>query len=105
MWHARVDDESVVRLWGEVIGAALMRGTELGDIVLRVANVTSEIQDGSEPRAGDYVAMSITGKGDWRPELVWAPLDAPQNPLVSWDLDGAARRVGAKHASNAGTGT
>jgi hypothetical protein len=69
-----------VRLFGELIAAALVRGTELGDVLMRANNVT--VSDSDSPiRAGDYVAITIGGIGDWSPEVSWTTGD-PSPPLV-----------------------
>jgi hypothetical protein len=78
-----------------MIVAALLRGTELGDIILRASNVTVAADpDDEAPRArapGDYVALSIIGRGDWSPELHGRP-GRPDTPvLVTTGLEAAAR--------------
>src|SRR6266545_6482442 len=97
LWEADVDDVALVRALGEMIVAALVRGTVLTDVVLRANNVTVEPPGDDEtpamPAPGDYVALSIIGRGDWRPEILWRPearggADPPQ--LVNADLDAAA---------------
>jgi hypothetical protein len=106
LWAAAVDDVALVRVLGEMIAAALVRGAELGEVVLRVNNVTVEAPDPSEgdcgldgggPAPGDYVALSILGRGDWRPEVLWGPETAGPT-LVNADLDQAARAAGIPFA-------
>ena len=96
LWDADVDDEPLIRTLGEMIAAALARGTELADVVLNAANVTVEPDPDPESRGpvhGDYVALTISGAGDWSPEVTWKP--TPQSPvLLNPDLDAAARTAG-----------
>ena len=40
LWEADIDDAALVGVLGEMIVATLLRGTELGDIILRASNVT-----------------------------------------------------------------
>jgi hypothetical protein len=73
-----------------------VRGTELGEVVLDASNVTVEPDPDPEsrgPRPGDYVALTITGAGDWSPEVAWTPA-GQSTVLVNPDLDGAARTAG-----------
>jgi hypothetical protein len=98
LWEADVDDEKLIRTLGEMIAAALVRGSELPDVTLRASNVTVEAEPEPETRAipepGDYVALTILGAGDWSPEVMWAPAVHPGPVLVNPDLDAAARTAG-----------
>jgi hypothetical protein len=49
-----------------------------------------------EVPAGDYVAMTIRGRGGWGPDLRWTP--ASREPLWGRDLDAAARAASAVFA-------
>ncbi|MGH9008776.1 MAG: hypothetical protein ACRDYF_02900 [Acidimicrobiia bacterium] len=111
LWEADIDDVALVRVLGEMIAAALARGTALGEIVLRVNNVTVEPPDNQcsdtpgEPRAGDYVALTIVGgEGDWRPELSWRPGAASGLRLLNADLVSAATAAGIPFAYTRSTG-
>lgn len=88
LWHAEVDDVALIRLTGELLAAALSRGTELGDIVLRASNVTIDGDDSPSP-AGDYVALTVEGAGNWSPEVSWTP--DTDVVLVNPDVTAAAR--------------
>jgi hypothetical protein len=93
LWMADVDDELLIRTFGEMIAAALARGTELGDVVLNASNVTVERDSDPEsrgPAPGDYVALTISGAGDWSPEVAGTPTDQ-STVLVNPDLHAAAR--------------
>ena len=93
LWAADIDDEPLIRTLGEMIAAALVRGTELGDVVLNASNVTVEPDPDPEwrgPAPGDYVALTIAGAGDWSPEVTWTPAGS-STVLVNPDLDAAAR--------------
>jgi hypothetical protein len=111
LWEADVDDVLLIRALGEMIVAALVRGTALGDVVLRTNNVTVEpsgpsaVEDGPEmPAPGEYVALSILGRGDWRPEIRWWPGTGAGATLVSADLDSAATAAGIPFAYTRSTG-
>ena len=101
LWEAAADDVALVRTLGEMIAAGLQRGNELGDIVLRANNVTVFADPDEEltvPAPGDYVALSILGAGDWRPEIHWRPGQPGAPVLVSGGLDRAARAAGIPYA-------
>jgi hypothetical protein len=99
LWEADCDDEPLVRLLGESISAALVRGTELADVILRANNVTVEGDgEGRTPLPGDYVALTVIGAGDWRPEVIWDPDVLPATVLLNDDLDRAARVLGVPWA-------
>ncbi len=99
LWEAAVDEVALGRVLREMVAAAVGRGTEPGEVVLRVNNVTVEGETdgpgddgggGGGPAPGDYVAISVLGRGDWRPEVLW-PGDAGGPPLLCAELDQAAR--------------
>jgi hypothetical protein len=89
LWNADVDDVALIRLTGELLAVTLARGTALPDVVLRANNVTVSDDDGAVP-AGDYVALTIVGAGDWSPEVSWTPVDE-HVVLVNDDVTAAAR--------------
>ena len=89
LWDAEVDDVALIRLTGELLAAALVRGTELADIVLRANNVTVTDGGGAAP-VGDYVALTFVGAGDWSPEVSWTPV-RDDVVLVNDDVTRAAR--------------
>jgi hypothetical protein len=94
LWAADCDDELLIRLTGELLSAALVRGTELGDIGLAASNVV--VSDGSVPAPGEYVALTVDGAGDWGPELRWDP--AAREVLLNPDVGAAARSAGIRWA-------
>lgn len=88
-WSAAVGDEALVRVLGEMIAAGLGRnGGKLAELTLNISNVTVEPTAAGALPAGDFVAMTITGDGDWRPEAVWTPA---VECFVTPDLTLAAR--------------
>jgi hypothetical protein len=91
LWHAEVDDVALIRLTGELLAAALGRGTELADIVLRANNVT--VADDGAVAPGDYVALTVVGAGDWSAEVSWTP-ELAGLVLVNPDVTAAARAAG-----------
>jgi hypothetical protein len=42
LWEVDLDDEPLVRTIGEMIAAALTRGTDLADVVMQASNITFE---------------------------------------------------------------
>ena len=106
--EADTDEVAVVRLIGEMIAAGLGRAGDLGDLVLNASNVT--IEPGSEPHdvpAGDYVALSVRGPGNWGPEWMWRPGDATSNKIFCHVEDEApgARAVYAYSRTMKGQGS
>jgi hypothetical protein len=102
LWAVEADDTVVIPMLGEMIVCALVRGTELGDVVLRANNVTVEFLDdedheGAGPAEGDYVALTILGVGDW-PEISWKPGARDRAVLLNADLDARARAAGVSYA-------
>ena len=100
-WTPDVDDEDLVRLLGEMIVAGIARGGELADLTLSVANVV--VEDDHDPDAttptGEFVGVSVSGPGRWRPEQTWRPGDAARSdPFVTAGLEAAAERAGAVFA-------
>ncbi len=92
LWSVDVDDVALIRLTGELLAVALGRGTELGDVVMRANNVT--VPRDSPVAAGDYVAITIAGAGDWSPEVSWTPDADGDRVLVNEDVTRAARAAG-----------
>jgi hypothetical protein len=93
LWEIDVaDDRPFFRLLGELIAHGLGRGSELSELLLAASNVTIEPETLREVAAGDYVALTIRGRGDWGPEQTWVPASAAR--LVGADLDRAAREAG-----------
>ncbi len=92
-WAAGADEESFFRLLGEMIAAGLARnGGRLGELTLNVANVTVEPEAAGRFPAGDFIAVTVRGRGDWGPEVFWSPESAAAGaaPLVTRDLQAAA---------------
>jgi hypothetical protein len=50
------------------------------------------------PAPGDYVALSIQGRGDWHPEVTWRPDGPAPCILVNDNLDAAARTARIPYA-------
>jgi hypothetical protein len=95
LWELDADDESLLRLLGEMISAALVRnGGDLAHVVLNVSNVIvpPEAAGGSMP-LGDFVAMTIRSHGDWSPEVARQPIAGAHPLLVNADLEAAALRA------------
>jgi hypothetical protein len=94
LWAPASGLEAFIRLLGELIAAGLVRnGQDLGGLTLNVANVTVPAEAADPIPAGDFVAVTIRGAGDWSPEASW-PRD---ERFVSTDLPGAAAAAGAAY--------
>lgn len=101
LWLVEADDVALVRLLGELIAATLARGNALRDTVLNVSNVSVEHdadEPASAPAPGEYVAISVRGKGDCGTPMRWTPRSPPRPALVSDDLQTAARVAGVPFA-------
>jgi hypothetical protein len=71
LWDPASELEPFVRLLGEMLSAGLVRnGGVLEELTLNVANVVVEPDAGDVP-SGEYVAVTIRGRGDWTPETTW----------------------------------
>ena len=97
LWPAAADDVTLIPLLGLMIVAALTRGTELADVGLLESNVTIDHDDGPLP-AGDFVALTVSGIGDWSPEVSWLPDDPTAVLLVNPELTDAVRVAAASWA-------
>jgi hypothetical protein len=73
LWHVDVEDGRLIPLLGEMVAFALSRGNVLGKLVLHAANVVIEKASSNDIPSGEFVAISIVGKGDWGPEWTWRP--------------------------------
>jgi hypothetical protein len=97
-WSPDADEQSFFRLLGELIAAGLARnGNTLGELTLNVSNVVVDEAAAGPCPAGEFVALTISGDGDWRPERTWPDASQPA-AFVSGDLEGALRAVGAAWA-------
>jgi hypothetical protein len=96
LWAVGCDDVALIRLTGELISAALVRGTELEQVGLLASNVV--VTEPGVPAPGEYVALTVEGAGDWGPEITWDPATAPAGSLLSADVDAAARVLGVTWA-------
>jgi len=86
-------------LFRSLIVAGLGRGNALGDLLLNVSNVVVEDHlPGGAPPLGRFVALSISGTGDWEPELVWTRERPAIRGIVGADLDAALRAAGVPYA-------
>jgi hypothetical protein len=96
LWEVDVDDESFIRMLGEMIVVGLLHHDVLAGLTLNVSNVTVG-DDGPEGVAtGDYVAVTIEGPGDWEPDVSWTPEST--TPFWSPDLEAAIRNASATFA-------
>jgi hypothetical protein len=78
IWEAETEDLDFAPLLGEMIEAALRPGTRLSSLTLAAANVvvppeTQEIGVLSDPPVGEYVAVTVSGPGEWSADWRWTP--------------------------------
>src|SRR5690242_19225698 len=76
LWEADTEDVRLLPLLGEMIAAALSKGTPLGELTLNAANIVVETLDDQEdepmvPLPGEYVALTVSGDTDFGPDGVW----------------------------------
>lgn len=104
LWEVDGEDEPFVRLLGEMIAVGLGRGNELSELALNVANVVVEPDAADDPLpAGDYVAVTVRGRGDWRPEERWSAGSPRAKGLIRC-IDQAAREARVRFAYIRGSG-
>lgn len=89
LWEVDVDDEPFIRMLGEMIVVGLLHHDVLAELTLNVSNVTVDDDGLGGVGAGDYVAISVSGPGEWEPDARWTP--ASTEPFWSSDLDAAIR--------------
>jgi hypothetical protein len=98
LWEADTDEVAFLEMTGEMIAAALGRGNELSDLVLGASNVAVEADAATDQLpAGEYVALTIRGGGDWSPEMVWTPASARSSNWTC-NVERAAPRACAEYA-------
>jgi len=99
LWEVECSEKPFLGVLGELIVAGLSRGNALGDLLLNVSNVVVEDDTpGGAPPRGRFVAVSVSGAGDWEPELVWTSAQPVIRGLVGADLDAALRVAGVPYA-------
>ena len=89
VWEADTEDVRFVPLLGEMIAASLSTGAELGELTLNVSNIvverdpSDEDGEGSGPSPGEYVAVTVKGRGDLGPEGTWRRGGGTSSRLLS----------------------
>jgi hypothetical protein len=96
LWAVDVDDEPFVRMLGEMIVVGLLHHDVLAELTLNVSNVTVDDDGQDGVGAGDYVAISVSGPGEWEPDARWIP--ASTEPFGGPDLDAAIRGASVSFA-------
>jgi hypothetical protein len=96
LWDVDVLDEPFIRMLGELIVVGLLHHDVLGELTLNASNVAVEGEPPDGVAAGDYVAITIQGPGEWKPDVAWTP--ASTEVLWSPDLDAAVRGASASFA-------
>jgi hypothetical protein len=86
LWEADTEEDPFVRMLGELLVVGLGRGIELEDLVLSASNVTAEPEPDEEERPwlepGDYVAVTVRGRGDWGAEDLWRAGEGPTRGVL-----------------------
>lgn len=82
LWAVAVEDDgALIRVLGEQIVVGLLRGNELGELILNASNIAVEEDAASEALPeGEYVGLTVLGGGEWPEEIVWVPgytIEAP----------------------------
>lgn len=86
LWEADGEYEHFVPLLGEMIVVGLTRGNILEDLTMLASNVVVEAYAAGDIPSGEFVAISIKGRGDWAPEWRWRPGDPlPGGPYANFD--------------------
>ena len=89
---------------GELIVVGLGRnGNVLPELTLNVANVTVEPAAAGAIPVGEFVAVTIRGRGDWAPETTWTARTDVDQILES--AKRAAQVAGAAHLYSRVLGT
>ena len=96
LWQVDVLDEPFIRMLGELIVVGLLHHDVLAELTLNASNVSGEGEPPEGVPAGDHVAITILGPGDWEQDAVWTP--ASTEPLWSADVDAALRAASASFA-------
>jgi hypothetical protein len=96
LWEVDVFDEPFIRMLGEMIVVGLLHHDVLGELTLNASNVTMEEDPPEGVAVGDYVAITVLGRGTWERDVAWTP--ASTEVLWSPDLDAAVRGASASFA-------
>jgi len=96
LWQVDVLDEPFITMLGELIVVGLLHHNVLAELTLNASNVSVEGESPDGVPAGDYVAITVLGPGDWAADAAWTP--ASTEPFWSRDLDAAIRAASAAFA-------
>ena len=99
IWEAETEDTRFLPLLGEIIAAALVSGTPLGDLTLNASNIVVEPPEDGEaamvPPPGQYVAITVRGRTDLGPNDRWP---SPQRTGLLGRLHHQLEVAGARFA-------
>jgi len=99
LWTIGVDDDLFIRFFGELIAASLVRnGNVLDAVEINFSHVVIEPESADPMPAGEFVAVSARGPGDWGDDLSRRPSAHAQPPIVGADFEAAAAAAGADWA-------
>jgi hypothetical protein len=96
LWTVDVLDEPFIRMLGELIVVGLLHHDVLAELTLNASNVSVEGEPREGVPAGDYVAITIAGPGDWGADVAWTP--ASREVFWGADLDAAVRAASVSFA-------
>ena len=103
LWEVDVLDEPFIRMLGELIVVGLRHHDVLGKLTLNVGNVSVESDPPRGVAPGDYVSVTVRGRGEWERDASWTP--ASTEPMWSRDLDAAMRGASVSFAYLRALGT
>jgi hypothetical protein len=104
LWDADTEDLRFLPLLGEMIAAALGKGTPLAELTLNAANVVVEPSPdaGGEPAApplpGEYVAVTVSGVADFGPDAAWTRAERKRTNGLLERLSSSLETAGARFA-------
>jgi hypothetical protein len=104
LWDADTEDLRFLPLLGEMIAAALGKGTPLAELTLNASNVVVEpsADDCGEPAApplpGEYVAITVSGIADFGPDATWTQADRKRTNELLDRLSSSLETAGAPFA-------
>ena len=99
LWQTDADDALFIRFFGEMIAASLVRnGGNLAAVTISFNNLVIELPAADPMPAGEFVAVTAHGPGDWGGDQSRRPRSDAHPSIVSRDFESAAATAGAQWA-------